>query len=99
MYSQSTIAFAVFVVLLEQQVQFQGGYTREDLIRSAYLEFSERAESIAQQRGRNHTKAAGEWMVQGLPAEYVQWLYTHLGHQQPLAFMVADSKVTGLCLV
>jgi hypothetical protein len=80
-------------VLLEQQTQFQDGYTCEDLIRSAYSEFAEQAEIIAQQRGNNHAKAAGDWAVQGLPVDYVQWLYIHSGHQEVLACMLAKSKL------
>ena len=81
-------------MLLEQQVQLEHGYWCQDLIRSAYQEFSERAESLALDRAQNHAKAAGDWVLQGLPVEYVQWLYTYLGHQQPLASLVAKSKVS-----
>jgi hypothetical protein len=78
--------YCIILVLLEQQVQCQDGYWCDDLIRSAYQEFSEPAQSIAFSRGQNHAKAAGHWVVQDLPVNYVQWLYTHLGHpeQTPL---------------
>ncbi|KAG7363633.1 hypothetical protein IV203_026994 [Nitzschia inconspicua] len=79
-------------VLLEQQKQVQDGYTCDDLIRSAYEEFAEHAEVVAQRRGLNHAEAAGDWVVQGLPVEYVEWLCTHLGHQKALNSFVSNSK-------
>ncbi|KAG7342454.1 hypothetical protein IV203_007547 [Nitzschia inconspicua] len=77
-------------VLLEQQKQVQD--TCDDLIRSAYEEFAKHAEVVAQRRGLNHAEAAGDWAVQGLPVEYVEWLCTHLGHQQALNSLAPNRK-------
>lgn len=80
------------LVLLEQQVQHHNRYSCEDLIHAAYTEFAEHAAVIAHHRGQNHAKAAGDWVSQELPVEYVQWLFTNLGHQKALDSMVAESK-------
>jgi hypothetical protein len=62
------------------------------MIRLAYQEFTELAELLAWQRGQHLATMAGHWVVQDLPVEYVQYLYTQLGHQQPLASLVAQAN-------
>jgi hypothetical protein len=76
-------------VFLEQETQFRDGYCCEELIRSVYLEFSDRAEGIARQRGINMAKAAGDWVYQDLTREMIQWMYTQ-GNCKPLERLVVQ---------
>jgi len=65
-------------VLLEHQTQIRDGYCSESLISQAYMEFSQRASKMARERGEMMAKAAGDWVLRGLPDAYVLFLVLSL---------------------